>query len=399
MRAFKTGIEAQRRGGLATGYRALSAKPDSKHGLNPAVIIFDEVHTLRSRDLYDVLNTSTGAQAEPLEALITTAGDSRTTICWELQTRAEAIEAGALDAPDFLPILFRAPADADWTSPDTWVMANPSLGPAVRLEYLAEQCRAAQQTPARENTFRRLHLNQWTEQATRWIPMDKWRACAGPVAWGDLPARLAGLRCYAGLDLSTTTDLTALVLVFPPQDGLDHWAVVPKFFAPRDKAALRARRDRVPYPDWGRAGAMTLTDGEVVDYDIVAQAVIDAAGTYRLIRVAFDRYNSSMLVNRLMADGLPMMAMGQGYVSYAAPMREAEGLILNGEIHHGDHPVLSWNAANVAVDMDAAGNMKPAKDKSGDRIDGMAALLMGLAMAQMDRDGQSVYETRGVRVL
>ena len=237
-------------------YRAISAEAYSKHGFNASRVIYDELHAAPTRDLWDVLASSTGARAQPLVIAISTAGYDRHSILWELYAHAKKVlEHPALD-PTFLPVIWEAPADADWRDEKVWRKANPALGDFRSIEELQVACARAQEIPAQENTFRRLYLNQWTEQDARWINLDAWDACKVALD----PVALAGRRCYIGLDLSTTTDLTAAVAVFPDDDGAG-FTVLPQFFVPAERILARVTRDRVPYDEWARRGVLTATPG------------------------------------------------------------------------------------------------------------------------------------------
>ncbi|WP_372400769.1 terminase TerL endonuclease subunit (plasmid) [Azospirillum sp. HJ39] len=376
---------------LMSSYGVLSSDAETKHGLNPSGIIFDELHTQPNRDLLDVLHTAVGAREEPLEALMTTAGSRRQGICWEVHEQAVRVRDGVDDDPSLLPILFMADEADDWTDPRTWAKANPSVGDAVSLEYLAQECAHAKRVPGYENTFRRLHLNMWTQQDTRWLPMADWQQCAGPVGWKELARFLFGRPCFGALDLSSTTDITAWVKLFPPQGDDDPWFIVPRFFVPERNIDLRSRRDRVPYDLWARDGAMTATPGNVVDYGAVEMAIREDAGAYGLIEAPYDRWNATQLVTNLTADGLPMVPFGQGFASMSAPAKRFEAMVVGHELAHGGHPVLHWMAENVAIDRDAADNIKPNKATSGERIDGIVAAVMALGRAIVfDGGGQGV---------
>jgi phage terminase large subunit-like protein len=379
---------------LGASYKVLTSDAGTKHGLNPHGILFDEMHTQPNRDLYDTLRTATGARAQSLEVYITTAGDSRTSIAYELHKHALQVRAGVVEEDTFLPVIYGADQEDDWTDPKVWAKANPSLGKTIKIGTLREECEHAQLVPSYQNTFRRLYLNQWVEQSTRWLPMDRWDASAGEVTWQALPDLLEGRRCFGALDLSTTTDITALGLVFPPEDEGEPWHALVELFAPAENIKRRGDRDGVPYPEWARIGALTATEGNVVDYGVVRAAVAKAAERYRLQKLAFDRWNSSHLVNELTEDGVPMEAFGQGFASMSAPSKEFEKLVVSAQLAHGGHPVLRWMANNVASKTDPAGNIKPAKDKSGDRIDGIVAVIMAIGMSIEGAPAETVVEYR-----
>jgi phage terminase large subunit-like protein len=359
----------------ATGsfYRAISAEAYSKHGFNASMVIYDELHAAPDRRLYDVLSTSMGGRQQPLFLVISTAGYDRHSILWELYSHAKKVQERPAIDPSFLPILYEAPEGADWTKPRVWQKANPALGDFRSLEELQTLAARAKEIPAQENTFRRLYLNQWTEQAARWIQMPAWDACLAP---GGGPQALLGRRCYVGMDLSTTTDLTALVAVFPDEQGFD---VLARFFVPKERIAERSRRDHVPYDEWARQGVLTSTPGAVVDYDVLRQVLKQWTAEFSLQMVAFDPWNATDLVSRLQQqDGLPCVSMRQGFASLSAPTKSLEQAILSRRLRHDGHPVLRWNVSNVAVESDSAGNLKPSKTLSTERIDGVVALVMAV---------------------
>jgi phage terminase large subunit-like protein len=366
----------------ATGsfYRAISAEAYSKHGFNASRVIYDELHAAPSRDLWDVLTSSTGARAQPLVMAISTAGYDRHSILWELYAHAKKVlENPALD-PAFLPVIWEAPQDADWTDERVWRACNPALGDFRSLEEMRITCQRAREIPAQENTFRRLYLNQWTEQASRWISLAAWDACEQVID----PAALLGRRCYVGLDLSTTTDLTAAVAVFPDDDG-QSFAVLPHFFVPQERIQTRVIRDRVPYDEWARRGLLTATPGPVVDYELVRAHLQDWRELYDFRLLAFDPWNATDLVSRLeKVDGFVCVKIRQGKASMSGPAKGFEKAILERTLRHDGHPILRWNVANCAVDTDNAGNIQPSKAKSTERIDGVYALVM--AFDAMVRD-------------
>lgn len=379
---------------LRATYRALAAESHTTHGLNPSAVIFDELHAQPDRELWDALVTAMGARRQPLLVAITTAGTGSDSICRQMHDHAERVRDGIVEDQSFLPVLYSAGASDRWDDEATWSRANPGLGRSISLEYLREQCARAQALPAAENAFRRLHLCQWTEQATRWLAMDRWDACAEAPD----PAAIAGRPCWAGLDLSSTTDLTALVLCWRLDDGTV--AVLPRFYAPAGGAEVRERRDHVPYRQWARQGVLELTPGDVVDYDRIRADILRLAEEHDIRELAIDRWNATQLATQLQGDGVRVAFAGMGYRSMTSPCRELEGLVVSGRLRHGGHPVLRWCAANVAVEQDAAGNLKPSKVRSADRIDGVVALVMALGRAIVaPAEPSPIYESRGLRSL
>lgn len=366
--------------------QAISAEAYSKHGFNASVVIYDELHCAPNRELWDVLVTSQGGRLQPLMIAISTAGYDRHSILWELYSHAKKVlEKPELD-PTFLPIIYEAPVDADWTDEKVWKQANPALGDFRSLEDMRILCARAKEIPAQENTFRRLYLNQWTEQAERWITMTVWDACQ---VLGFDRKRLLGRRCYLGMDLSTTRDLTAIVAVFPDDEG--GFDVLPMFFVPDATMRERVQRDRVPYDLWAKSGHLTPTPGAVVDYEVIRQTLKDWAAEFELRQIAYDPWNAIDLVTRLREqDGFDCVPMRQGFASLSAPTKSLEKAIVSKALRHDGHPVLRWNMSNVAVEQDPTGNIKVSKKVSTERIDGAAALVM--AIDCMERNSTPQHE-------
>jgi phage terminase large subunit-like protein len=371
-------------------YVALSSEVPTKHGLNASGIIFDELHAQPNRDLWDVLSTSVGSRKQPMTVAITTAGHDRNSICREQYEYAIKVRDGIINDSSFLTVIYEAADDDDWTSPEVWAKANPNLGISIKLEYLEQKCKEAQESPAKENTFKRLHLNIWTEQDVRWLSMARWDACIGDTNIDDL----AGEKCFAGLDMASTTDIAALVLYFPHTDSL-----LPFFWIPRENAHARERRDRVPYLQWAQSEHIRMTDGNVIDYDVIRKDIVELGERYNICDIAIDRWNSTQLQNQLDGDGFNVVQFGQGYASMSAPTKELERLILQGALQHSGNPVLRWMASNVSVEIDAADNMKPSKKKSTEKIDGVVAAIMAIGRAMTATDSTSVYAEHGIQVI
>lgn len=363
-------------------YKALSADAGAAHGLNPSGIIFDELHTQPTRDLWDALKTGMGAREQPLLFSITTAGHDRGSICWEQHEYAVAVRDGVVSDSTFYPLIFAADLEDDWTSEETWKKANPNYGVSVRPQFLAEECEKAKRMPSYENTFRQLYLNQWTEQATRWLPMADWDLCKAE------PPVLAGATCYAGLDLASTRDITALVLVFPQDDG--SYYVLPWFFCPEGAADKRAANDMKGFRNWGHH--FEKTPGNVCDYSYVHRKLLELKDSYNIREVIFDPWNSEHIAQRLADDGFEMLKFSQTISNFAGPCKELERLVAAHQIYHDGNPVLRWMASNVAAKIDANGNIRPDKERSGEKIDGIVALLMGLARAMQHRQHRFYYD-------
>lgn len=378
-------------------YQVLSAEAYSKHGFNIHGVVFDELHTQPNRKLFDVMTKGSGdARMQPLYFLITTAGTDTQSICYETHQKALDILEGRKIDHTFYPVIYGAREDEDWTSPAVWKKANPSLGITVGIDKVQAACDSAKQNPGEENSFRQLRLNQWVKQSIRWMPMHKWDACAFPVSEDELEGRV----CYGGLDLSSTTDITAFVLVFPPLDESDKYAVLPYFWIPEDNVDLRVRRDHVPYDVWQRQGKLETTEGNVVHYGYIEKFIERLGERFNIREIAFDRWGAVQMVQNLEGMGFTVVPFGQGFASMSPPTKELMKLVLEQKIAHGGHPVLRWNMDNIFIRTDPAGNIKADKAKSTENIDGAIALIMALDRAiRCGNDaGESVYDSRGLIV-
>lgn len=379
----------------ASVYKVLSADADTKHGGNSHAVIIDELHAQPNRDLVDVLQTSLASEnrIQPLIVHITTADFDRPSICNEKYAYACSVRDNKGDKsqpgydPGFLPVIYEALQTEDWRDPKVWAKANPNLGVSVSLAYLERECRKAEEISAYENTFKRLHLNMRTQQDVRLIPMAQWDAGSKPFD----ERGLEGSECFAGLDLASTTDIAAFVMVFP--DGGGGYHVIPRLYVPAENARQRARRDRVPYEQWISDGKLVATEGNVIDYDRIRADINELGQRYNIKGIARDRWNATQITNQLMGDGFEVTDFGQGFASMTAPTKELVKLVAAGRLYHGGHPVLRWMAGNCAGETDAAGNLKLSKKKSSEKIDGMVALVMGLGLAtsSVEADSPQVF--------
>lgn len=373
-------------------YQVLSAEVGTKHGLNVSGLVLDELHAQPNRSLVDVLTKGSGdARTQPLYFLITTAGTDRNSICYEYHTKAKDILDGRRIDPSFYPVIYGLNDDDDWNAEESWYKANPSLGYTIAIDRVRDAHREALTNPAEENVFRQLRLDQWVGSAVAWVPEHIYDKGNIPIN----PESLYGRECYAGLDLSSTSDITAFVLVFPPLYEGDKYIVVPHFWLPRETLDLRVRRDHVPYDVWERMGLFHITEGNVVDYNFVRKTINELHTMYNIKEIAADRWNATQLITDLQGDGFTVVPMGMGFKDMSPPMKELYKLLLEGKFIHGGNPVLRWMAGNVVAEIDAAENIKPSKKKSTEKIDGIVAWIMALDRCIRHEMQGSVYDEPG----
>lgn len=374
-------------------YRVLSAKPGSKHGLNVHGVGIDEIHAIKDRELYDVLTSASASRTQPMEIVISTAGNNIGSFGYEIWEYALKVRDGVLEDPEFLSVVYAADPGDDWRDEKTWAKANPNLGISVSLDFLRGELTKTRGMPGRIAAFKQLYLNLWTQAAQAWLPIDKCREC---FAGARALSAYKGRRCWGGLDLSSTTDLTALALVFEPgEDEVYDLAVF--FWVPRDTALEHERADRAQYVKWIDQRYIRATPGNVVDYDLVERDVAKIAGFVQLQELAYDRWGASQISQRLQdVHGITMVQHGQGYKDMSPAAKEFERVVLSKKVRIHESPVLLWQLSNVVVKRDPSGNIKPDKSRPTNRIDGVVAALMGLARASLREQTTSVYATRGV---
>ena len=376
-------------------YQVLSAEVGTKHGLNVSGLVLDEVHAQPNRNLYDVLTKGSGdSRDQPLYFLITTAGTDKESICYELHQKALDILDGRRIDHTFYPVVYGLKDDEDWTDEANWYKANPSLGQTITIERVREMFQEAKENPAEENVFKQLRLNMWVSSLTRFIPEQIYDL-------GNVPidrAALEGRDCYAGLDLSSTGDITALVLMFPPRSEEEKYVMLPFFWIPEDTIPLRVRRASVPYDVWRKQGYLMATEGNVIHYGFIEKFIEDLGTHYHILEIAFDRWGATQMSQDLEGMGFTVVPFGQGYASMSPPTKEFYKLLMEGRIIHGGNPVMKWMSGNVVVDTDPAGNIKCTKAKSPEKIDGIVAAIMALDRCIRHENQTSVYDERGLMV-
>ena len=388
-KVFRNSITNESKGNF---FQAISSDSKTKHGFNANCIIFDELHTQPNRDLWDTLTTSTGARREPLTIAITTAGYDRQSICYELYNYAKRVLDKSISDESFYPVIYEAEAEDDITSEEVWKKANPNYGISLRKDYMERESKRAIELPSYQNTFKRLMLNIWTESQTKWIGHDEWMECHQEFDYSTLE----GKECWGGLDLASTRDLSAFVLVFNVNGK---FIVRPYIFLPKENAKKRSDRDGVNYVEWLRDGHVFGTEGDVQDYHFIRAKINELSKKYRIQSICYDRWNASQIVIDLQNDGANMDPFGQGFVSMSMPTKSLEVEIIAKNIIHDNNPCLNWCLSNITIQEDPAGNIKPNKSKSVDRIDPIVALIMALGSYYSEDDGTSVYDERDLLVL
>lgn len=356
-------------------YKIVAADTSSNEGHNPHGVIFDEVHTQRNDGLWNVMRTAMGTRTQPLMVAATTAGNNPSSFCAAEHAYCERVQADPSIDPSRFVFMRNTPKDADWRDEDNWRFANPALGSFLSIDSLRKEAREADLAPAKQNAFRQYRLNQWVQQASRWIDLSAWDASAGEVNEDDLARR----ECWGGLDLASTTDIAALCLVFPGKtDGYD---VIWRYWIPGDQVAKFDGRTAGAASVWVRDGWLIATDGNVIDYKAILYEIDQLARTHTIREIAYDRWGMTQMSQDLMDARMTVVPFGQGFASMSPPAKEMERLILEKKFRHGGNPVTRWMADNVVVRSDPAGNIKPDKEKSHEKIDGIVAACMALDRA------------------
>jgi phage terminase large subunit-like protein len=394
LQIFKNSISDPKTG---SKFEPLATDEDSLDGLNVHGGLVDELHAHKSRKVWDVLETATGSRRQPLMVAITTAGDNVLGVCFELHEYViKILEGSAKDETFFGYIAGIDPGDeVYWDQERIWRKANPNFGVSVKPDNLEQLAKKARETPTAKAAFLRLRLNIWVQSKTPCIPMDAWLGkCSGPVDEDDLEGR----RCYGGLDLASTTDIAAFAGVFPPLDQEEPWKVLLRMWAPKEKVAERAKRDRAPYEEWAAAGYLKLTEGATIDFRAIRREIQEFGDRYRIGEIGFDEWNAAELATELgEEDGFTMVKIRQSYRWMNEPMKKMLALVPAGEIRHGDNPLLNWMASNLVAKEDLDGNMRPVKTDPRKKIDGMTALIMGLGRAIANPEDS--YTSTEVRVI
>lgn len=376
------GIFVRQTGALC---QLLTGAPDGKHGRSPTVIVGDEIHEWRTRELADTLRQGTGARLQPIELYASTAGRKQNRVGFEWFEESMAIVRGDLHDPSTLVVYFGIEEDDDWEDEATWHKANPSLGLTPTLDYLRGEFRKAKGKPAAEAVFKCYHLNLWVDAVSGWIPRAKWSACTKDArSWKELYQKHKGRKAFVSCDVSATRDITCVMITLPPDDLVAEWVFIPMFWVPQDTLEARAAEDkRVDWKRWVRDGALLTTPGDFVDQNFVMQAILDAGHQFDLQQFGYDPWNAAKLIADLQANGMDaelMVEMRQGHATLGEPTKELERLIFAQKIEHGGHPVLAWMMGHATVRFDQNLNYVPDKKSSLDKIDGVVAAVMGVGL-------------------
>jgi phage terminase large subunit-like protein len=359
-------------------YQALSSDASYNDGINPSVAIIDEIHRHKNGDLIAVIDEGVVMRENPLVVMLTTAGDTRAGFAWEWHEYARQVAAGLLDDPSFYAVIYGAPDDADPWSEKTWIACNPAIAAGVMdIEKVRDKARKAKGIASAELDFRRLRLNQWVANTQKWLNRVHWDRCAGLA---PNPTDLAGSVCYGGIDLGETDDFSAFVLVFPPDGEREQYAVIAHLYLP-EPAIDKHKKMAGQLRRWAREGFITVVPREVMDDETISRDVRAAAAQFDLHEIGYDPWKMKKLSRKLDDEGIPMVVTRQSPQTMSEPCRWLETLLAEGRINHGGNPVLRWMADNAVVRRDASGNIRPDKDKSAEKIDGIVALVVALERA------------------
>jgi len=377
----------------ASRFVPLGADHNTLDGLRAQFVVADEVHAHPTSSLINVMLTSMGTRRHPLLLEITTAGVNHTGPWWEHRQYTHRVLDKLHQDDTWFGMIACADPEDDWTAETTWIKANPNWSVSVKDDFIRSECLKAQSMPLYQNDFRRLHLGQLVQQQDRVIALDKWRSCGMDIDWNAF----IGKPCWGGLDLSTTTDVSAFVLVWHVDNKV---YVQPHFWVPKERISERSSRDLVPYDLWSKEGYIHTTPGNVIDHRFIRKHVLDLCQQYRVREVAYDPWSAVETATQLNEEGLTVVPIRQGFSSLSEPTKRFVTMVEGGTLHHQNHPVLDWMADNLAVETDAAGNIKPSKRRARERIDGIVAIITALARVMVHSgDKTSVLKSRGLIVL
>lgn len=378
----------------ASKFEPLSSDANNLDGLNVHCAIVDELHAHKTREVWDVLETATGAREQPLLFAITTAGFNKQGICYEQREYASKVLEGTVEDDTYFAIIYTLDEGDDWQDESVWIKANPNLGVSVKWDDIRRLAKKAKEMPTARNNFLTKRLNVWVNTATAWMNMEKWHRC--PAAESD--EVLQQRPCFIGMDLANKLDVAALVMAFPMDDNRLHLKA--RFWLPEDAIHIKARSIGNLYQSWSESGYLTLTEGAVIDHDQIEDEIREILSEYDVQEIGFDPWGSTQMANHLAAEGAPMVEVPQTVKNLSEAMKEVEALVIAGKLHHGDNPVLNWMASNVTAKVDKNENVFPNKDHPDNKIDGMVALFTAVSRIIRHRDdGGNAYESRGFLTL
>jgi len=374
-------------------FTALSAEDDTLDGLNTHVAIIDELHAHRTRGVYDVLETSTGARSQPLLWVITTAGVDRAGICYEVRNYVSKVLQGTTEDETVFGVIYTVDEGDDPFLEATWRKANPNFGVSIEPDDLARKAKKAQETPSALNNFLTKHLDVWVNAGVAWMDPAAWAKCANPEL--TLEA-CEGRPVFVALDLASKVDIAAMILLFPPSEAFAKWALFGRFFVPED--AVESSRNS-QYAGWAHDGHLITTPGNVLDFERIAEELRTLPGRFDIREVPFDPFQAVQFSVQMLAEGFPMVEMGATVKNFSEPMKQLEALVMSQRLEHDGSPVMAWMISNVIAHLDAKENIYPRRETVANKIDGPVAAIMALGRALAGGSEASVYETRGPLVI
>ena len=385
---YRNSIVYELKGGMM---KPLSSDYGTHDGLNPSCGIIDEFHAHKDSGMFDVIKSAFGARKQPLMFIITTAGFNKAGACYAYRDNVIKILRGINEDDTLFGIIYTMDANEEWDNPQMWIKSNPNLGVSLFPNYLEDQVNDAKNRPEAVRNVLTKNVNLWVDAEKTWILDDAWMKCVGTTEIEDL----RGCECWGGLDLSNVSDITAFVLIFHENDKFQ---LLPFFWIPEEKMLEKIRKENINYDLWVKAGFVKVTSGNVLDYEFVKADILQIVEIYDLQSSAYDRWNSSQTIIDLQNEGMECNPFGQGYGSMSAPSKEFEKLVLSEKIEHFGNPVLRWMLSSTLIKTDPAGNIKPDKEKSVQKIDGIVASIMALGewMTAQAEDDNDPYSKRGM---
>lgn len=365
----------------ASKFTALASDSNSLDGLNIHFAAVDELHAHKTREVYDVLETGTGKRPQSMLWSITTAGSDRAGICYELRTYTTKVLSGVIEDESLFGIVYTIDDGDDWTDESSWRKANPNWGVSVQPDVVAQLAAKAMQMPAAQANFKTKHLDVWVNADQAWMDMRAWDRCADPELTLE---QFAGETCYVGLDLASKTDIAARVVVFPKViDGQAHYYLFGRYFLP-EQAIDDGRNSQ--YRGWATQDLVTVTPGDVLDFQAVEDDVLAISSAHQVAEVAYDPWQATQLAQRLQANGATTVEFRNTVGNFSAPMKELDALARSGRLHHNGDPVLTWMVSNVVCHTDAKENIYPRKERPENKIDGVIAAITALGRAMVAQD-------------